>query len=277
VIANVTDTHSPAKKCGNVCASLYKRVKEVTQRCDAVYCIPLADPLLVDLRRRLALVCLFEDLKYASSPPSESFTMRDVRELLDREEKFVVHRERTDAFYLELSALTDLLSVAIGDGSPPSLDTTAPPLGVTPPPQQGNPEEEKDNDDNDDAPSSKISALQKFDQEVDKVASQIKDLMAGIPRKGAAVDPPVEASAKLKDLEGKLLQVTRSRPPKKAGDLIIGAAMTVKEEYGEEERPRQQAFMKRFLQKNRREKTPILTEQEERKLEETVNDDDGIM
>ncbi|KAK0615782.1 hypothetical protein B0T17DRAFT_510357 [Bombardia bombarda] len=167
--------------CGDVCMSLYGHIHEATLRWDAVSSIPLTHPRLIDLRRRLALVCVFDDPHRARSRPEESFTMRAVLDRLEADE-FIIDRNYTD-FY-ELAALTDLLSVAIGDGCPP-------PAGAGP------------------------DAVRQYNADVDKVAERLKIMWSNIHEQGAAFVSRLEARVKLKDLERKLQHVTRTRPPPK--------------------------------------------------------------
>ncbi|KAK0729768.1 hypothetical protein B0H67DRAFT_596091 [Lasiosphaeris hirsuta] len=200
--------------CGNVCASLHSHVEEASLHCDAVTSIPLLTPRLVELRRRLALVCVFGDPQHALAPPQTNFSMRAVIDRLDADE-FLVDRNHTD-FY-ELAALTELLGIAIGDGNPPRPLT---PNGTM--------------------PSSK--AIRQYNADVDEVSRKVKIMWSNIHERGAADDSRLDVRVKLKDLERKLQHATRTRPPPKAN--IFGI-----EEIDEDEvdRPRQQRFMQRFL------------------------------
>lgn len=171
--------------CGDVCASLHSRVEEASLRCNAVTSIPLLTPRLVELRRRLALVCVFDDLQHARSPPQTNFSMRAVIGRLEADE-FLVDRNHTD--YYELAALTELLGIAIGDGNPPS----------SPP-----------------------GAIKQYNADVDEVSCKVKVMWSNIHERGAADDSRLDVRVKLKDLERKLQHATRTRPPPKANIFAI--------------------------------------------------------
>ncbi|KAK3694000.1 hypothetical protein B0T22DRAFT_57936 [Podospora appendiculata] len=197
--------------CGAVCTSLYDHVEEACLRWDAVSSIPITDPRLIELRRRLSIVCVFDAPQRASARPEDHFSMRAVVDQLEAD-KFVVDRHNTD--YYELAALTDLLSVVIGDGNPP--------LG-------GGPE-----------------AIKQYNAEVDEVARRLKILYSNIHEQGGAFASRLDAKTKLKDLERKLHHATRTRPPPK--ESVFG----LRTSEDDAARPRQQRFMQRFLAKGAR-------------------------
>ncbi|KAK3335699.1 hypothetical protein B0T19DRAFT_15756 [Cercophora scortea] len=206
--------------CGAVCASLYDHVEEACLRWDAVSSIPITNPCLIELRRRLAIVCVFDAPQRASTRPEDHFSMRAVIDQLEAD-KFIVDRHNTD--YYELAALTDLLSVAIGDGNPP--------LGG-----RGSPE-----------------TIKQYNAEVDEVARRLKILYSNIHEQGGAYASRLDAKTKLKDLERKLHHATRTRPPPK--ESVFG----LRTSEDDAARPRQQRFMQRFLAKGAaggRPKTP---------------------
>jgi hypothetical protein len=62
------------------------------------------------------LVFVFDDPRRAFFPPEETFSIRSVIDRLDQADEFIIDRNNTD--YFELLALSELLSVAVGDGSP---------------------------------------------------------------------------------------------------------------------------------------------------------------
>lgn len=137
--------------------------------------------------------------------------MRSIIDRLDQADEFIVDRSNTD--YFELLALSEMLSVAIGNGSPPAGD---------------------------DSPE----AIKQYNTEVDEVAHRIKFMWSNIHEQGAAYMSRLEVRAQLKDFERKLQHVVRTRPRPK--EDIFGLHL----DEDEIERPKQQQFMKRFFAKN---------------------------
>jgi hypothetical protein len=166
---------------------------------------------LVELRRRLALVFVFDDTRRAFSAPEETFSIRSIIDRLDQADEFIIDRTNTD--YFELLALSEMLSVAVGDGSPPG-DVASP------------------------------GAIKQYNAEVDELAHRIRFMWSNIHEQGAAYMSRMEARVQLKDFERKLQHAVRTRPPLKGDIFGLNA--------GEDEvdRPRQQQFMKRFLSKS---------------------------
>lgn len=190
--------------------SLYYHTREATLRWNAISAIPLLHPRLAELRRRLALVFVFDDPRRAVSRPDHTFSMRSVIDRLDHADEFVVDRSNTD--YFELLALSEMLSVAVGDGSPPAADAGP-------------------------------DAVRQYNAEVDEVAHRIKLMWSNIHEQGAAYMSRLEVRVQLRDFERKLQHVVRTRPPPK--EDIFGLQQTE----DEIEQPKQQQFMKRFLAK----------------------------
>ncbi|GAB1312231.1 Formin GTPase-binding domain-containing protein [Madurella fahalii] len=197
--------------CGDVSDSLYSHTQDATLRWNAVSSIPLLHPQLVELRRRLALVFVFDDPQRAYARPENTFSMRSVLDRLDHADEFIVDRNNTD--YFELLALSEMLSVAISDGSPPS-DSSGP------------------------------EVVKQYNAEVDEVAHRIKFMWSNIHEQGAAYMSRLEARVQLRDFERKLLHVVRTRPPPK--EDIFGLEPTE----DDIERPKQQKFMQKFLAKS---------------------------
>ncbi|KAK2075199.1 hypothetical protein P8C59_009346 [Phyllachora maydis] len=112
--------HTPSvswdKYCESVAASLLQTVENHGFRRDALSAIPTTSPRLVELRRRLALVFVFEDLPRASAHPEASFSLRAVMDKLDHDKAFVVNRQTN---YNDFKALVGMLVIAIDDGVPP--------------------------------------------------------------------------------------------------------------------------------------------------------------
>ena len=154
---------------------------------------------------------MFDDPQRAYRRPEDTFSMRSVIDRLDYGDNFVIDRNSTD--FLELFALTHLLAVAIGDGSPPP-----------------------------DIPQSE--AVKQFDAEVDEVAYRIRHISSMIPEQGAAYMSRTEARGLLKDLEHKLLFAVRTRSPPKTD------AFGLNQPSDGLELAKQQEYMKNFLARN---------------------------
>jgi hypothetical protein len=164
------------------------------------------------LRRRLALVFVFDDPRRAFSPPEDTFSIRSVIDRLNQADEFVVDRSNTD--YFELLALCEMLSVAVGDGCPPSGNTSA-------------------------------EAIKQYNADVDELAHRVKFMWSNIHEQGAAYMSRLDARLQLKDFERKLHHVVRTRPPPK--EDIFGLHATEEDI----ERPKQQRFMEKFLSKTK--------------------------
>ncbi|KAH6628571.1 hypothetical protein F5144DRAFT_315124 [Chaetomium tenue] len=203
--------------CGNVSDSLYSHTQDATLRWNAVSSIPPLHVKLIELRRRLALVFVFDDPRRAFSPPEDTFSIRSIIDRLEQADEFVVDRTNTD--YVELLALSEMLSVAVGDGSPPAENTSP-------------------------------EAVQQYNAEVDELARKIKLLWSNIHEQGAAYMSRLEVRVQLRDFERKLQHVVRTRPRPK--EDIFGLNSTE----DDLKRPKQQQFMKRFLKKRASPKTP---------------------
>ncbi|KAK4154835.1 hypothetical protein C8A00DRAFT_42449 [Chaetomidium leptoderma] len=206
--------------CGDVSDSLYSHTQEATLRWNAVSSIPLLHPKLTELRRRLALVFVFDDPRRAFSTPEDTFSIRSVIDRLDQADEFIVDRTNTD--YFDLLALSEMLSVAVGDGSPPTGDTSS------------------------------EAAVKQYNSDVDELTHRIKFMWSNIHEQGAAYMSRLEARHQLKDFERKLQHVVRTRPPPRQDIFGIHAAED------ETEQPKQQQFMKRFLSNK---KSPPMTPQ----------------
>jgi hypothetical protein len=201
-----------------VSESLYSHTQDAALRWNAVSSVPQLHANLIELRRRLALVFVFDDPRRAFSPPEDTFSIRSVIDRLDQADEFVVDRTNTD--YFELLALSEMLSVAVGDGSPPA----------------GN--------------SSSLEAVKQYNADVDELAHRIRFMWSNIHEQGAAYMSRLEVRVQLRDFERKLQHVVRTRPPPK--EDIFGLQPTE----ADIERPKQQHFMKRFLKKEAPPKTP---------------------
>lgn len=204
-------------QCADICASLHAHIPSSSLRNDAALSIPLRSPALIELRRRLALVRVFNDPTLARSSPDTTFSLPSLLTHLNTSPIF--HITPTTDFF-ELGALAELLGVAIGDGSPPT-----PAAGET---------EVAD------------ARRRQFDADVDELAHRVKVLWSGIHGQGAAFASRLDARVALQDLERKLQNATRTRPPPRTNIFDIKES-----EYDEVERPKQQKFLQRFLGKGK--------------------------
>lgn len=190
--------------------------------------LPLNDNRLVDLRRRLAIVFIFDDPERGQLAPEETFSVRCVNDRLETDATgtFTVHRQRSD--YYELAALTGLLTIAIGDGNPPSSSSLS--------------------------GDALAAAIEQYNDDVDQLCQRVKIMWSNIHDQSATTVSKVEARMMLKDLERKLEHATRTRPLPKSD--IFG--INTKNE-DDRDRPRQQNFMKRFLGRDiKKERSPSL-------------------
>ncbi|KAK4170375.1 hypothetical protein QBC43DRAFT_306019 [Cladorrhinum sp. PSN259] len=195
--------------CGEVSDSLYSHTPEASLRWNIISSIPVLDPRLVELRRRLSLVFVFSEPQFARVKPEETFSMQSVLQQISESSDFLIDRNNTD-FY-ELRAMYDMLCVAVADG-------------LKPPPGAG------------------LSAIRQYDAEVDQTARKLKVMWSSIHEGGAAFESRLEAKAQLKDFERKLLHVVRTRPPRKDNIFGIQDQQAIREE-------RQQMASKNFMSK----------------------------
>lgn len=144
-----------------------------------------------------------------------------MRSIIDRLEadEFIVDRTHTD--FAELAALAELLALAIGDGNPPSTRGGG-------------------------------AATKQFNAEVDELTQKVKIMYSGIQGQGAAYASRLDAKLYLQDLERKLQNATRTRPPPRQS--ILG----IDHDEDEVERPKQQRFMQRFLHSKLKQPEPNL-------------------
>ncbi|KAK3938418.1 hypothetical protein QBC46DRAFT_390308 [Diplogelasinospora grovesii] len=197
--------------CEEACMSVYLSTEEACLRWNAVSSIPVFHPRLVDLRRRLALVCIFNDPTRGRSHPETTFDMHAVINRIDADD-FIVDREITDFF--ALAALIGLLGIAMGDGHPPPSDAPA--------------------------------AVRQYNADVDEITGRVKDMWTSIQETGAAYVSRLEVKQKLQDLDRKLQLAIRTVPPPKRD--VFGINKTSEDDVA---RPKQQAFMKKFLNRAR--------------------------
>lgn len=152
----------------------------------ALAVLPAGNSRVVELRRRLALVCFFDEPWRASQHPDDNV---NIPAIIDRLEdgKFVVGRE-TD--YYELAAYASILTIAIGDGCGP-------------------------------APSDDPGMVRQFDDDVDMLCKRVKRIWSVIDTGGAAYISRLEARTAWQNLQHQLPHVVRTRPPPKTGILDL--------------------------------------------------------
>ncbi|KAF4452409.1 hypothetical protein F53441_4755 [Fusarium austroafricanum] len=99
--------------CFETCTQLHTLVKAQCVRTNALACLPISKARPHELRRRLAVVFLFDDQNSGRHHPDNTVTIRAVIELLDHEGFSV--GPKTD--FTELQANIILLNIAVDDGS----------------------------------------------------------------------------------------------------------------------------------------------------------------
>ncbi|KAM0556882.1 hypothetical protein ACHAPJ_005555 [Fusarium lateritium] len=99
--------------CFETCALLHGLFKAQYVRTNALACLPITRTRTHELRRRLAVVFLFDDTGLGRYHPDDTVTIRGIIELLDNDDFFV--GPKTD--FAELQANIVLLNIAVDDGS----------------------------------------------------------------------------------------------------------------------------------------------------------------
>nr|RBQ85495.1 hypothetical protein FVER53263_02280 [Fusarium verticillioides] len=105
--------------CSETCTQLHTLVKEQCVRTNALACLPISKARSHELRRRLAVVFLFNDPSLGRYHPDDVVTIRGVIALLDHEDFFV--GPKTDFALLQANII--LINIVVDDGSfAPSAD-----------------------------------------------------------------------------------------------------------------------------------------------------------
>ncbi|KAJ4254331.1 hypothetical protein NW762_009923 [Fusarium torreyae] len=99
--------------CFETCALLHGLVKAQYVRTNALACLPISRTRTHELRRRLAVIFLFDDPALGRHHPDDTVSIRGIIELLDNDDFFV--GPKTD--FAELQANIMLLNIAVDDGS----------------------------------------------------------------------------------------------------------------------------------------------------------------
>lgn len=100
-------------KCFEMCSSLHKVVKTHSLRTNALACLPASKTSVHELRRRLAVTCLFDDPALGRNHSDTTVSLRGIIDRL-QEDDFVVG-PKTD--FVELQAGIILLDIAVDNGS----------------------------------------------------------------------------------------------------------------------------------------------------------------
>ncbi|KND87370.1 hypothetical protein TOPH_07993 [Tolypocladium ophioglossoides CBS 100239] len=112
-LADAIPTTSWNPFCLKTCLSLYTGIKAQTIRANALLCLPTSNRRIHDLRRRLAVVFLFNDTALARHSPEDVVTVTGIADLLSGD-AFAINL-KTD--FAELKASIILLDIAVDDGS----------------------------------------------------------------------------------------------------------------------------------------------------------------
>ncbi|KAF9768410.1 hypothetical protein IL306_014308 [Fusarium sp. DS 682] len=160
--------------CSETCTQLHTLVKAQCVRTNALACLPISKARSHELRRRLAVVFLFDDPSLGCYHPDDTVTIRGVIELLDHEDFFV--GPKTD--FAELQANIILLNIVVDDGSfTPSDD----------------PEKEK-----------------QFNRDVDELATRLRDIWRKINDAGMKL-ARTEAKSVIEWVQQRLALSVRTR------------------------------------------------------------------
>ncbi|RSL47939.1 hypothetical protein CEP53_009739 [Fusarium sp. AF-6] len=104
--------------CFHTCSLLHTLIKAQCVRTNALTCLPVSTPKVHDLRRRLAVVFLYDDPDLGRHHPDNTVSIRSIIDRLE-EDDFSVG-PKTD--FAELQANIILLNIAVDDGSFASAD-----------------------------------------------------------------------------------------------------------------------------------------------------------
>ena len=282
--------------CLACCTSLYSLTTDSTLLSDALRALPYQTPKLVNLRRRLALAFLFASAsaslfpspfgpgssvpspiqEFSLNDPSHTFSLPLLLSYLHISPHFQTTRSSSSADYFLLSAQTDLLRIAIGDGDPPSCPSPASPS--TPSATTTYPWNSKGQTQSKSSIKTTNPEIKLHNRQIDHLTKRIRNLWSNIhDQSGSSAEiSRLEAKVKLKDLERKLEWAVRTKPVSRAnifgvrsgsggggggsGILSGGYGGDDQEEFdSEEEREREQKreregveqkmFMRRFLGK----------------------------
>jgi len=168
-------------KCQKTCASTFHAIKLPVLQLQVLRCIPQTTRRVHELRRRLALAFFFDETKYISSAPHDTFDLTEVTEEL-KKPKFAVTK---DTDYPELAAVMSILNIAIDNGLSFRHEVTNPEVEVN------------------------------FNREVDILAARIKQIWGSINDAGAAFMSRSYAKEMMEGLRMRLELTIRTKPKPK--------------------------------------------------------------
>ncbi|KAM0474040.1 hypothetical protein ACHAPX_007753 [Trichoderma viride] len=192
--------------CVDACSILHATVKIQHIRANALQCLTIRSVRTHEVRRRLAISFLFDDPSLARQVPETVFTVRSVIDRLCEDDFNIT--SQTD--FAELKAMMFILDIAVDDGSPP---------------ESNNPED-----------------TQKFNQDVDELASKLREIWRKINDSGMKITR-TEAKSVVEWVQQRLSNTVRTR--KKAKQSIFDIP-------GQEDLaslPKQQEYMAKFFKK----------------------------
>lgn len=169
-------------------------------------CLTIRNVRTHEVRRRLAISFLFGDPRLARQSPETVFTIRSVINRLGEEDFNIT--SQTD--FAELKAMIVILDIAVDDGSPPESNNT--------------------------------EDIQKFNQEVDELATKLREIWRKINDSGMKITR-TEAKSVVEWVQQRLSNTVRTR--KKAKQSIFDIP-------GQEDLaslPKQQEYMAKFFKK----------------------------
>ncbi|KAF4978586.1 hypothetical protein FZEAL_5058 [Fusarium zealandicum] len=192
--------------CSQTCSLLHTLIKAQCIRTNALVCLPISDPNVHELRRRLAVTFLFDDPNLGRYNPDNTVTIRGIIDRLD-EDDFLVG-PKTD--FAELQANIILLNISVDDGS---FSTS------------NDPDKEK-----------------QFNSDVDELTVRLRGIWRKINDAGMKL-ARTEAKSVIEWVQQRLAHSVRTR--KKAKKSVFDLPGQREDPF----LPRQQDYMKSFLQK----------------------------
>ena len=175
-----------------VMTTAFRSIADATLRLRLLQSILASSHRLILLRRRLALACFFQDIRYLSQQADDTIDLKGIARHLEGSQFMMSNA--TD--YGELAAAIGILNIAIDCGDPPSLPYAT--------------EEEKT-----------------FNRDIDALSLKIKSMFADIVDTGASHMGRTEAKEVLEAFQYRLSYGVRTKtPPKKSlfGDSTVEGA-----------------------------------------------------
>ncbi|KAM0260629.1 hypothetical protein ACHAQJ_002692 [Trichoderma viride] len=205
-LTNTIPSSSWDSFCVEACSILQATVKIQHIRANALQCLPIRNTRTHDIRRRLAISFLFDDPNLGRQHPETVFTVKSAIDRLNEDDFNIT--SQTD--FAELKAMISILDIAVDDGSPP---------------ESSSPEDEN-----------------KFNQDIDELATKLREIWRKINDSGMKITR-TEAKSVVEWVQQRLSNTVRTR--KKAKQSIFDFP-------GQEDHaslPKQQEYMAKFFQK----------------------------